>query len=74
MEQKVSSGRILYFDLLNIAAALGVVYLHCNGMVHSFQRGGELGSRTGDRMRVLLGSSGLFHAYWRHPHRVSQTI
>ncbi|MDM8270163.1 acyltransferase [Thermophilibacter provencensis] len=42
MEQKkkVSSGRVLYFDLLNIAAALGVVYLHCNGMVHSFQGGG----------------------------------
>ena len=31
--------RILYFDLLNIAATICVVYLHCNGMVHTFARG-----------------------------------
>ncbi len=28
--------RILYFDILNIIACLSVVYLHCNGIVHSF--------------------------------------
>lgn len=29
--------RILYFDLLSIAACIAVVYLHCNTIAHSFQ-------------------------------------
>lgn len=29
--------RIVYFDLLTIVACLAVVFLHCNGIVHSFQ-------------------------------------
>ena len=28
--------RVVYFDLLNICAALAVVFLHCNGNVHVF--------------------------------------
>lgn len=28
--------RVAYFDLLNICAALAVVFLHCNGNVHVF--------------------------------------
>lgn len=28
--------RVIYFDLLNIVAALSVVFLHCNGIVHTF--------------------------------------
>lgn len=36
---KTSNGRVLYFDLLNIFATIAVVYLHCNGMVHSFSEG-----------------------------------
>ncbi len=33
--------RIVYFDLLNIFACLCVIYLHVNGMVHSFSPGGN---------------------------------
>lgn len=32
---------VMYFDLLNVCAAIGVVYLHCNGMVHTFREGGN---------------------------------
>lgn len=28
--------RIIYYDMLNIAAAFGVVCMHCNGIVHSY--------------------------------------
>lgn len=28
--------RVVYFDVLNILAALSVIFLHCNGNVHSF--------------------------------------
>ena len=28
--------RILYFDILNIFATLGVVFLHCNGTAHTY--------------------------------------
>lgn len=28
--------RIVYFDILNIIAALSVVFLHCNGIAHTF--------------------------------------
>lgn len=31
--------RVLYFDLLNIGATICVIYLHCNGMVHTFSPG-----------------------------------
>ena len=31
-----SSGRVLYFDLLNIAACICVVAMHCNGIVHTY--------------------------------------
>lgn len=33
------SKRVVYFDLLNIGACLCVIFLHCNGMVHTFTRG-----------------------------------
>ena len=29
--------RVIFFDVLNILAALGVVFLHCNGIVHNFR-------------------------------------
>ena len=35
----MSKKRILYFDLLNIAACISVVALHCNVMVHGWQPG-----------------------------------
>lgn len=28
--------RVLYFDILNIAAALSVIFLHCNGLAHTY--------------------------------------
>lgn len=28
--------RVVYFDVLNILAALSVVFMHCNGIVHTF--------------------------------------
>lgn len=31
--------RVLYFDLLNIAATIAVVYMHCNGIVHTYSEG-----------------------------------
>ncbi len=31
-----AKSRVLYFDLLNVMATLGVVYLHCNGLAHTF--------------------------------------
>ncbi len=31
--------RVVYFDLLNIAACLAMVYLHCNTMVHTYVPG-----------------------------------
>lgn len=31
-----ANSRVLYFDVLNILATLGVVYLHCNGLAHAF--------------------------------------
>lgn len=34
--EKVSK-RILYFDALTIVSCLAVVFLHCNGLVHSFE-------------------------------------
>ncbi|MBM6891761.1 acyltransferase family protein [Enorma massiliensis] len=33
------SGRIVYFDLLNICACLCVIFLHANSMVHTFAYG-----------------------------------
>lgn len=29
-------GRVLYFDILNIAATFGVIMLHCNGLAHTY--------------------------------------
>lgn len=31
-----NKNRILYYDILNILASIGVVFLHCNGLVHTF--------------------------------------
>ena len=31
--------RILYYDILNIAACFCVIWLHCNGCVHTFSKG-----------------------------------
>ena len=33
--------RILYFDILNILACFCVIWMHCNGCVHVFTRGGN---------------------------------
>ena len=33
------SGRILYYDVLNIVACLAVVAMHCNTMVHTYRPG-----------------------------------
>lgn len=33
---EVSKKRIIYYDILNILACVAVVFLHCNGAVHSF--------------------------------------
>lgn len=30
--------RVLYFDFLNVFATLGVVFLHCNGLAHTFSQ------------------------------------
>lgn len=37
----MANGRVLYYDLLNIAATVAVVYLHCNGIVHTYSDGVE---------------------------------
>lgn len=34
---KVTKNRVLYFDLLNIAACLGVIWLHCSGDAFTFR-------------------------------------
>lgn len=31
-----SKDRIIYFDVLNIAATFGVIMLHCNGLAHTY--------------------------------------
>ena len=28
--------RVVYFDVLNIAAIFGVIMLHCNGFAHTY--------------------------------------
>lgn len=33
------SRRLIYFDMLNIAACISVIFLHCNSMVHTFSYG-----------------------------------
>lgn len=35
----MTKNRVLYFDLLNIIATIAVVYLHCNGIVHTYSEG-----------------------------------
>lgn len=35
----MSAKRVVYFDLLNVAACIAVVALHCNQMVHTWQPG-----------------------------------
>lgn len=35
----MSTKRVVYFDLLNVAACIAVVALHCNQMVHTWQPG-----------------------------------
>lgn len=40
----MATPRVLYFDILNIAATLAVVFLHCNGIVHSYSAGGTWAS------------------------------
>lgn len=35
----MAKNRVLYFDLLNIFATIAVVYLHCNGTVHTYSEG-----------------------------------
>lgn len=41
MDSNMSRKRVLYFDLLNIAACFAVITLHCNQMVHTWQPGGN---------------------------------
>mgnify|MGYP000156850345 FL=1 len=33
---KMSSKHILYYDILNILACISVVYMHSNGIVHTY--------------------------------------
>lgn len=35
----MSTKRVVYFDLLNVAACIAVIALHCNQMVHTWQPG-----------------------------------
>ncbi len=35
-ELNVQKERVLYIDVLNIFAGLSVIFMHCNGVVHSF--------------------------------------
>lgn len=35
-ENKKQTNRIVYFDVLNILACISVVFLHCNGIVHTY--------------------------------------
>lgn len=51
------SGRILYFDVLNVVATLCVVALHCNGSVYLF----EQNARWGQALMVEV------LAYWAVP-------
>lgn len=37
----MTSKRVQYFDMLNVAACISVVALHCNQMVHTWQPGGN---------------------------------
>lgn len=37
----MASKRVQYFDMLNVAACISVVALHCNQMVHTWQPGGN---------------------------------
>jgi len=36
MDKELNNKRIIYYDILNILACIAVVFLHCNGTVHSF--------------------------------------
>ena len=36
IEDRLKNSRIIYLDILNIIACIAVLYLHCNGGVHSF--------------------------------------
>lgn len=36
MGKELNNKRIIYYDILNILACIAVVFLHCNGAVHSF--------------------------------------
>lgn len=36
MQVSTTNGRILYYDVLNVMATLGVVFLHCNGLAHTY--------------------------------------
>ena len=38
--------RVLYYDLLNIAACIAVIALHHNGLVHIFQGGTKFGKNV----------------------------
>lgn len=38
-QQGASTGRVLYFDVLNIVACVAVVAMHCNTMVHTYRPG-----------------------------------
>lgn len=32
----MNAGRVIYFDILNVVAAFGVVAMHFNGLVHAY--------------------------------------
>ena len=34
--EKTNKERVLYYDVLNILACFCVIWLHCNGIVHTY--------------------------------------
>ena len=36
MGKELNNKRIIYYDILNIIACIAVIFLHCNGTIHSF--------------------------------------
>ena len=69
---KEKSKRVLYYDLLNIAACIAVIALHHNGLVHTFT--GDMERMFACRSRILLGSSHFFNVKWRYVNELSQEI
>lgn len=66
--------RVAYFDLLNICAALAVVFLHCNGNVHVFSDSLAWKQALIIEVCMYLGRPDLFHAFRRKFNGISRKI